>query len=108
MLVLILRPCLDFVAVDFNFLYLKRGRIKRKNLMVQLMKSGNLSLEPDMASLRDKAPVKLEIEDSLEEEHAPFSKRSKTATTFSPVCGIGFSFASLRRNDGEEIFFFFF
>ncbi|KAG6599137.1 hypothetical protein SDJN03_08915, partial [Cucurbita argyrosperma subsp. sororia] len=52
--------------------------------MVQLMKSGNLSLEPDMASLRDKAPVKLEIEDSLEEEHAPFSKRSKTATTFSP------------------------
>lgn len=61
--------------------------------MVQLMKSGNRSLEPDMASLRDKVPVKLEIEDSLEEEHAPFSKRPKTATTFSPVRGIGFSSA---------------
>ncbi|XP_022969680.1 uncharacterized protein LOC111468633 [Cucurbita maxima] len=55
--------------------------------MVQLMKSGNRSLEPDMASLWDKVPVKLEIEDSLEEEHGPLSKRSKTATSFSPSDG---------------------
>lgn len=64
--------------------------------MVQFMKSGNRSLEPDMVSFRDKVPVKLEIEDSLEEEHGPFSKRSKTTTTFSPVCGIAFSSSSLR------------
>lgn len=73
--------------------------------MVQLMKSGNLSLESDMASFRDKVPVKLEIEDSLEEEHGPLPKRSKTATTVSPVPGLGFSSAWLRRNfDGGKFF----
>ncbi|XP_022158169.1 uncharacterized protein LOC111024711 isoform X3 [Momordica charantia] len=57
--------------------------------MVQLMKSGNRPLEPEMASFRDKIPVKLEIEDSLEEEHGPFRKRSKTATAsaFPPSDG---------------------
>lgn len=74
--------------------------------MVQLMKSGNHSLEPDMASFRDKVPVKLEIEDSLEEDHGPFPKRLKTVTTDSPVCGVGFSSAWLRRNFGVERFFF--
>lgn len=75
--------------------------------MVQLMKSGNRPLEPEMASFRDKIPVKLEIEDSLEEEHGPFRKRSKTATAsaFPPVRGIGFSSNRLRRNAaGGKIF----
>ena len=74
--------------------------------MVQLMKSGNRSLEPDMASLWDKVPVKLEIEDSLEEEHGPLSKRSKTATSFSPVCGIGFFFCLITNKwcGGDFVF----
>ncbi|XP_028776809.1 uncharacterized protein LOC114733503 isoform X2 [Neltuma alba] len=46
--------------------------------MVQLMKSGNLCLElenkPDVC---DKVPVKLEIEDPLEEEHGPLNKRCR-------------------------------
>ncbi|XP_021277330.1 uncharacterized protein LOC110411473 [Herrania umbratica] len=45
--------------------------------MVQLMRSGNLRPEPE-TTCRDKPPVKLEIvEDTLEEEHGPLSKRSK-------------------------------
>ncbi|XVF34347.1 hypothetical protein REPUB_Repub18cG0051900 [Reevesia pubescens] len=48
--------------------------------MVQLMRSGNLRPEPETAC-RDKPPVKLEIvEDSLEEEHGPLSKRSKPSS----------------------------
>ncbi|XP_007013889.2 PREDICTED: uncharacterized protein LOC18589028 isoform X1 [Theobroma cacao] len=48
--------------------------------MVQLMRSGNLRPEPETTSCRDKPPVKLEIvEDTLEEEHGPLSKRSKAS-----------------------------
>ncbi|KAE8687145.1 50S ribosomal protein L35 isoform 1 [Hibiscus syriacus] len=47
--------------------------------MVQLMRSGNPTLEPEVC--RDKAPVKLEIvEDSLEEEYGPINKRSKLSS----------------------------
>ncbi|XVE98624.1 hypothetical protein REPUB_Repub03eG0122500 [Reevesia pubescens] len=46
--------------------------------MVQLMRSGNHMPEPETTACRDKPLVKLEIvEDSLEEEHGPLSKRSK-------------------------------
>ncbi|KAE8730788.1 50S ribosomal protein L35 isoform 1 [Hibiscus syriacus] len=42
------------------------------------MRSGNLRPEPQTTALPEKEPVKLEIlEDSLEEEHGPLSKRSK-------------------------------
>ncbi|KAJ7979576.1 ATP-dependent DNA helicase [Quillaja saponaria] len=49
--------------------------------MVQLMKSR--SLRPDLESTPcgNKVPVKLEIEDPLEEEYGPLSKRSKTIST---------------------------
>ncbi|KAK6235995.1 hypothetical protein SCA6_011332 [Theobroma cacao] len=48
--------------------------------MVQLMRSGNLRPEPETTSCLDKPPVKLEIvEDTLEEEHGPLSKRSKAS-----------------------------
>ncbi|KAI4344325.1 hypothetical protein L6164_011565 [Bauhinia variegata] len=48
--------------------------------MVQLMNSGNLRPDLETASGRDKAPVKLEIEDPLEEEHGPLNKRSKLSS----------------------------
>ncbi|OVA13134.1 hypothetical protein BVC80_8301g7 [Macleaya cordata] len=44
--------------------------------MVQLMNSGNLRSESD-TSCRNKLAVKLEIEDSLDDEHGPLNKRSK-------------------------------
>ncbi|KAJ4709526.1 ATP-dependent DNA helicase [Melia azedarach] len=50
--------------------------------MVQLMKSGNPKPDPETSSCRETVPVKLEIvEDSLEEEHGPLNKRSKTSST---------------------------
>ena len=58
--------------------------------MVQLMKSGDLLSEQDTAACTDKPPVKLEIEDSLEDEDAPLSKRTKPSSAF------------------QEVFFFFF
>lgn len=58
--------------------------------MVQLMKSGDLLSEQDTAACTDKPPVKLEIEDSLEDEHAPLTKRTKPSPAF------------------QEVFFFFF
>lgn len=49
--------------------------------MVQLMSSGSQRPDRDSSSCRNKLPVKLEIaEDALEDEYAPLSKRSKTAT----------------------------
>ncbi|KAF5469413.1 hypothetical protein F2P56_013491 [Juglans regia] len=53
--------------------------------MVQLMKSANLKHEPEKktAACREKPPVKLEIEDSLEEEHGPLNKRSKPSEAFT-------------------------
>lgn len=67
---------------------LARGKIFGKKLMVQLMKSGNPKPVHEMTSYREKVPVKLEIiEDSLEEEHGPLSKRSKPSSTLQQqVC----------------------
>ncbi|KAF7817329.1 ATP-dependent DNA helicase [Senna tora] len=42
--------------------------------MVQLMKSGKLLSDLETASCGDKVPVKLEIDDSLEDEHGPLNK----------------------------------
>jgi hypothetical protein len=59
--------------------------------MVQLMRSANIRPEPETtsssssSSCRDKRPVKLEIEDSLEEEHGPLNKRSKPSQAFQEV-----------------------
>lgn len=56
--------------------------------MVQLMRSATLRPEPETttssssSSCRDKLPVKLEIEDSLEDEHGPLNKRSKPPQAF--------------------------
>ncbi|KAH7546133.1 uncharacterized protein LOC107426267 isoform X1 [Ziziphus jujuba] len=54
--------------------------------MVQLMKSGGLRHEPE--ACMEKIPVKLEIEDSLEEEHGPLNKRSKPTSALNE-CGAG-------------------
>ncbi|XP_062078476.1 uncharacterized protein LOC133782994 [Humulus lupulus] len=51
--------------------------------MVHLMTSGDLRSDQESAACTDKSPVKLEIEDSLEEEHAPFTKRSKPSPAFN-------------------------
>lgn len=53
--------------------------------MVQLMTSGDLRSEQETADCTEKAPVKLEIEDSLEEEHGPLNKRSKPSPAFNEV-----------------------
>ncbi|XP_022732495.1 uncharacterized protein LOC111286663 isoform X3 [Durio zibethinus] len=54
--------------------------------MVQLMRSGNLRPELQTTACLDKPPVKLEIvEDSLEEEHGPLSKRSKPSPNIQYV-----------------------
>ncbi|KAL5699056.1 hypothetical protein ACHQM5_030010 [Ranunculus cassubicifolius] len=49
--------------------------------MVQLMNSGNFRSDSDR-SYRGKIPVKVEIEDNLEDEHGPFHKRSKFSSPF--------------------------
>lgn len=63
--------------------------------MVQLMKSSNLMPEPEKkattTSFRDELPVKLEIEDSLEEEHGPLNKRSKPSQGFQEQWNSGTS-----------------
>ncbi|XP_030510698.1 uncharacterized protein LOC115725350 [Cannabis sativa] len=51
--------------------------------MVQLMKSGDLRSDQEPVACTDKHPVKLEIEDSLEEEHGPLAKRSKPSPAFN-------------------------
>uniref|UniRef100_A0A7N0UPT6 TRF2/HOY1 PH-like domain-containing protein n=2 Tax=Kalanchoe fedtschenkoi TaxID=63787 RepID=A0A7N0UPT6_KALFE len=48
--------------------------------MVQLMKSGNFHVEPEAAAAGtcpSKGPVKMEIEDFLEQQHGPDNKRSR-------------------------------
>ncbi|XP_065619766.1 uncharacterized protein LOC112024158 isoform X2 [Quercus suber] len=57
--------------------------------MVQFMKSTNMRPEPESTTTTtstttasSKLPVKLEIEDSLEEEHGPLNKRSKPSQSF--------------------------
>ncbi|MED6107324.1 hypothetical protein PIB30_012976 [Stylosanthes scabra] len=47
--------------------------------MVQLMGSGNHRSDPETALIRERAPVKLEIEDPLEEENGPINKRPKSS-----------------------------
>ncbi|THG02836.1 hypothetical protein TEA_027831 [Camellia sinensis var. sinensis] len=51
--------------------------------MVKLMRSGRA--DPEAAAIRDKFPVKSEIEDSLEEEHGPLNKRSKSSSPFDEL-----------------------
>ncbi|KAF7822391.1 ATP-dependent DNA helicase [Senna tora] len=48
--------------------------------MVQLMKSEKLLSDLETASCSDKVPVKLEIEDSLEDEHGPLNKRLRPSS----------------------------
>lgn len=48
--------------------------------MVQLMKSLDRMSVQEPVDRTDKPPVKLEIEDSLEDEHGPAIKRSKTTS----------------------------
>uniref|UniRef100_A0A5B7BLI1 TRF2/HOY1 PH-like domain-containing protein n=1 Tax=Davidia involucrata TaxID=16924 RepID=A0A5B7BLI1_DAVIN len=50
--------------------------------MVQLMRSGNLRPGTETTSLPEKHLAKLEIEDSLEEEHGPLNKRVKSSSPF--------------------------
>ncbi|PIA45980.1 hypothetical protein AQUCO_01600322v1 [Aquilegia coerulea] len=49
--------------------------------MVQLMNSGTYRSESD-TSCRGKVPVKVEIEDSLDDEYGPFDKKSKLSSSF--------------------------
>ena len=77
--------------------------------MVQFMKSTNLGPEPETTAMvtpcRDKLPVKLEIEDSLEEEHGPLNKRSKPSQSFQEVLIFFFGLFGFRENvgNGEKI-----
>ncbi|XP_018498515.2 uncharacterized protein LOC103929234 isoform X2 [Pyrus x bretschneideri] len=50
--------------------------------MVQLMKSGDFGPETHAIPCTEKVPVKLEVEESLEEEHGPLNKRSKPSPAF--------------------------
>ncbi|KAA8535424.1 hypothetical protein F0562_030435 [Nyssa sinensis] len=50
--------------------------------MVQLMRSGNLRPGTETATFPEKFPAKLEIDDSLEEEHGPLNKRLKSSSPF--------------------------
>lgn len=74
--------------------------------MVQLMRSANIRQEPETtsssssSSCRDKLPVKLEIEDSLEEEHGSLNKRSKPSQAFQEVRN-RFWFVWFSRKCGE-------
>lgn len=63
----------------------KRREKERKDLMVQFMTSGDFRSEQETAACTDKPPVKLEIEDSLEDEHGPVSKRPKASPAFQEV-----------------------
>lgn len=66
------------------------------------MKSGDLRHEPETTPCTDKVPVKLEIEDSLEEEHGPLSKRSKPTAAFNEVLFSDFHlFGSGENNPGK-------
>ena len=74
--------------------------------MVQFMKSTNLGPEPETTAMvtpcRDKLPVKLEIEDSLEEEHGPLNKRSKPSQSFQEVLIFFFFLACLVSEKTSE------
>lgn len=64
------------------------------------MKSTNMRPEPESTTTTttttttasSKLPVKLEIEDSLEEEHGPLNKRSKPSQSFQEVLNFKFFF----------------
>lgn len=49
--------------------------------MVHMMKSGDLQTTP----CTEKVPVKLEMEDALEDEHGPLNKRPKPSPAFQEV-----------------------
>lgn len=55
--------------------------------MVRLVKSGNLVAESGSAPAGT-IPVKLEIEDPLDDEHGPLNKRSKISAPLPPVIAI--------------------
>ncbi|KAK9274457.1 hypothetical protein L1049_021704 [Liquidambar formosana] len=57
--------------------------------MVQLMKSRNLRPEPGTTPCREKFTVKVECEDSLEEENGPYNKRSKPSPTSQQLWNSG-------------------
>lgn len=65
--------------------------------MVQLMNSTNRRLGPEMEPSLEKSQVKLEIEDSLEEEYGPYNKRSKPSSPHSQV-GLLFFFIIFNNN----------
>ena len=75
--------------------------------MVQFMKSTNMrpELESTTAATTttasSKLPVKLEIEDSLEEEHGPLNKRSKPSQSFQEV--LNFIFLAWFFGFGENV-----
>ncbi|KAI8017287.1 Isoleucine--tRNA ligase, cytoplasmic [Camellia lanceoleosa] len=50
---------------------------------IKLMRLGRA--EPEAATIRNKFLVKLEIEDSLDEEHGPLNKQSKCSSPFNEV-----------------------
>ena len=70
--------------------------------MVQFMKSTNMRPELESTTTTtstttasSKLPVKLEIEDSLEEEHGPLNKRSKPSQSFQEVLNFKIFFFGL-------------
>ena len=74
------------------------------------MGSGNHRSDPETASFRDnKVPVKLEIEDPLEEEHGPLNKRCKTSPAPQEVCDLlGTQKSSEIEANFDEVVFMFF
>lgn len=76
--------------------------------MVQFMKSTNMRPELESTTTTtstttasSKLPVKLEIEDSLEEEHGPLNKRSKPSQSFQEV--LNFIFLAWLFGFGENV-----
>lgn len=77
------------------------------------MKSTNMRPEPESTTTTttttttasSKLPVKLEIEDSLEEEHGPLNKRSKPSQSFQEVLNfkIFFFFLAWLFGFGENV-----
>ncbi|GMQ09351.1 hypothetical protein CsSME_00052761 [Camellia sinensis var. sinensis] len=57
--------------------------------MVQLMNSGKTLPESESQSMK-MVPVKLEVEDPLEDKHGPLNKRSKLSS-HTPVCSLSLS-----------------
>ena len=78
--------------------------------MVQFMKSTNMRPELESTTTTtstttasSKLPVKLEIEDSLEEEHGPLNKRSKPSQSFQEVLNFKIFFLAWLFGFGENV-----